>query len=104
MSVEQLISQITEGSDDAKITLESILMSKIAIKLDEMKAAVMSDALKSKDEDDDSDDKDDDSDDKDDDSDDKEDDSDDKEDDDENDSDGKLNVGSGAKDKAEVKE
>ena len=97
MSVEQLISQITEGSDDAKITLESILMSKIAIKLDEMKAAVMSDALKSKDEDDDSDDKDDDSDDK-------EDDSDDKEDDDENDSDGKLNVGSGAKDKAEVKE
>ena len=104
MSVEQLISQITEGSDDAKITLESILMSKIAIKLDEMKAAVMSDALKSKDEDDDSDDKDDDSDDKEDDSDDKEDDSDDKEDDDENDSDGKLNVGSGAKDKAEVKE
>ena len=98
MSVEQLISQITEGSDDAKITLESILMSKIAIKLDEMKAAVMSDALKSKDDDSD------DSDDKDDDSDDKEDDSDDKEDDDENDSDDKLNVGSGAKDKAEVKE
>ncbi len=40
MSVEQLISQISEGVD-AKETLHSILMDKIATRIEESKAEIM---------------------------------------------------------------
>jgi len=83
MSVEQLISQISEGSEDAKVTLESILMSKIAYKLDELKMNVMSEAFPSSSKDDDEDDDD-------------ADDSDDEKD--------KSIIGSGKKDEVEIKE
>ena len=44
MSIEQLISQISEGVD-AKETLQAILMDKIATRIEESKAEIMAEIV-----------------------------------------------------------
>jgi len=47
MSLENLISQITENSDGAKVTIEQLLLNKMADKLEGMKESSMKEILSS---------------------------------------------------------